>query len=119
MKSEVSKADSAAIAKQAQIDSMIENNKFMRKELDRRSQDTENCTQELVTVSRKNSNANSYVNKAVNLVNRSILVAFPHIFLPTDKETGSNRRQTSAATRTVCSSSEQACFKFGREDVTS
>ncbi|GAB5356919.1 hypothetical protein AAMO2058_000329600 [Amorphochlora amoebiformis] len=71
MKSEVSKADSAAIAKQAQIDSMIENNKFMRKELDRRSQDTENCTQELVTVSRKNSNANSYVNKATRRLDQT------------------------------------------------
>mmetsp|Transcript_34796 Transcript_34796/g.48588 ORF Transcript_34796/g.48588 Transcript_34796/m.48588 type:complete len:515 (-) Transcript_34796:255-1799(-) len=64
MKADVSRIDAAAIARQEQVDSMIENNTFMKKELDKRSQETESSISELLTVSRKNSNANSYVNDA-------------------------------------------------------
>jgi len=68
MKAELSRVESAAIAKQTQIEAMGENNKFMRKELQRRSQQTETYTNEIITVSRKNINANGHLNRATRRI---------------------------------------------------
>mmetsp|Transcript_15104 Transcript_15104/g.27199 ORF Transcript_15104/g.27199 Transcript_15104/m.27199 type:complete len:524 (-) Transcript_15104:291-1862(-) len=64
MRSDIARIDAAAIVRQEQVDGIIENNKFLKKELDRRSRESDVSVSELVSVSRKNSNANSYVNDA-------------------------------------------------------
>mmetsp|Transcript_22712 Transcript_22712/g.31731 ORF Transcript_22712/g.31731 Transcript_22712/m.31731 type:complete len:487 (+) Transcript_22712:266-1726(+) len=64
MKSDMARVDAGAIAKQAQVDSMLENNAFMKKELTRRSQNTDSSITEVMTISRKNSNAISFLNEA-------------------------------------------------------
>jgi len=68
MRADAAKIEAAAIAKEAQVDARIENNKFMRKELEKRMQESEKTRDELILASRKNANANSYINSAVRRV---------------------------------------------------